>query len=272
VNRTVATQVALTAAGLFAALAVRGAEVSDYFEIALPASFLKPATGQYAVTGYPIEGITPYDDALRRWTGQRAMRVQGVRRIYEENGTRIGVQDGIVFVPDSFIPPKVLPPTDTCFIEGDPVVVMGAATFDPSPVNASSVPKPAWVSVLPEGLYGIGVSRFRRGMPGPSWALADENAIVSLARNISVDFAHSTEIATEERDFSPWATEGDASEPTTDIAKTAREKLDVELSDVVIVARWLDVEAMTCFSLASSFGNGDKKNRSMSQAKAKGRR
>src|SRR5690606_1193851 len=87
------------AGGAASGSASRSDPVSDHFEIMLPASFLNPPSGVYVVTGYSIDGVSPADDAARRWLGQKRVRVSGIRRSHVRDGVRLDNRDSVALTP-----------------------------------------------------------------------------------------------------------------------------------------------------------------------------
>ncbi|MBF0433126.1 MAG: hypothetical protein HQK83_17740 [Fibrobacteria bacterium] len=205
-----------------------------------PDWFFNPPSAVQTAVGYVYDfTISAYQDGSNRFNGQKRVCISGQRKHYRNN-YGLDFNDNIKLKPlatewDS------LWTLSYFLLDHDTIILVGtdSCLINKTIIDAEKIPKPDWVTRLPSAkgyVYGIGSGKFRRGIHHRSWSLTDENAIVNCARSVRL----------KSSSFLRQTTKGKHTGQEIVIS----EDINVTLKDVQIIKRWLDYEAMTCFSLA----------------------
>jgi len=192
--------------------------------------------------GYVYENaVSASQDAEKRYWGQKKVRVFGKRKFYSSREAT-DIQDSIMLEPrnNRKNPLNILA---VYMLDGDSLVLSGEQPIhvDNNKILIKNIRKPDWIVRLPTEkgyVYGVGEGRLSRRTHHRSWSRTDENAIVSCAKAIRLEVGNLIRKTKKSED--------------SRVENVISEHVDVVLQDVQILGRWLDYDAMTCFSLARS--------------------
>ncbi|MFC1585680.1 hypothetical protein ACFL5V_09055 [Fibrobacterota bacterium] len=209
------------------------------YDLAYPHWFYYPDTGIETAVGYVYDATnSAFADGAMRYWGQKLVKVSGERKYYSWDM-------GHDFRDSIFLEPRLVKRDSLELIavhklDHDSLVLVGRkkAAVNGEIIKARNCPRPAWVTSLPKTpgfVYGLGTGKFRRGVHHRSWSLTDENAIVSCAKSVRMNYRN----LLREKSLDKYSR----------TEHVASEKVQVTLKEAQVVGRWLDVKAKTCFSL-----------------------